>query len=264
MTCKPQISLQGVFFGYLPQYPLLEDINLNIYPGESLVILGANGCGKSTVLKLISGLIHPTAGSIKAFTQELTEENLQDEQFSRGFRQRVGFIFQNSDSQLFSATVWDEVAFGPLQLGYSPEQVKNRVGETLELLGISNLADRAPYRLSGGEKKKVAIACVLVVNPEVLILDEPTNGLDPRTQYWLVELLVSLRQAGKTLIIATHDLDIVEEISDRVIIFGENYKLAADGIPNQLLSDRELLLEVNLIHERSHFHVTRTKVHQHG
>jgi cobalt/nickel transport system ATP-binding protein len=264
MSTKPQISLQRVSFGYLPQCPLLEGIDLNINAGESLVILGANGCGKSTVLKLISGLIHPTSGSIKAFDQELTEDNLQDVQFSSGFRQRVGFIFQNSDAQLFSATVWDEVAFGPLQLGYSPEQVKERVFETLDLLGINNLADRPPYKLSGGEKKKVAIACVLAVNPEMLILDEPTNGLDPRTQYWLVELLVSLRRAGKTIITATHDLDIVGEIADRVIIFGEDHMVAADGSPEQLLSNRKLLLDVNLIHERSHFHITQSKVHQHG
>lgn len=264
MTKTTQISLQTVSFGYLPQQPFLQDINLNIYPGESIVILGANGCGKSTILKLISGLIHPTGGSIRAFGGELTEENLQDEQFSRGFRQRVGFIFQNSDAQLFSATVWDEVAFGPLQLGFSPENVKQRVEETLELLGINNLAERPPYKLSGGEKKKVAIACVLAVNPELLILDEPTNGLDPRTQYWLVELLVSLRRAGKTLITATHDLDIVEQIADRVVVFGEDHKVAADGYPDQVLSNRKLLLDVNLIHQRSHFHITGMKEHQHG
>ncbi len=264
MARQPQISLRGVCFGYLPQFPLLEGINLDIYPGESLVILGANGCGKSTILKLISGLIYPTAGNIQAFAGELNEDTLQDVQFASGFRRRVGFIFQNSDAQLFSATVWDEVAFGPLQLGLPAQQVKQRVQETLGLLGIESLADRPPYKLSGGEKKKVAIACVLAVNPEVLILDEPTNGLDPRTQYWLVELLLSLRRVGKTLITATHDLDIVETIADRVIVFSEDHRLAADGPPEQLLRNRKLLLDVNLIHERSHFHSGGTGIHQHA
>lgn len=244
--------MQQVSFGYLPNQSFLQNLSLNIYPQESLVILGANGCGKSTVLKLISGLLYPNSGTIEAFNLELSEANLQDEQFARGFRQRVGFVFQNSDAQLFSATVWDELAFGPLQLGYSPEQVKQRVEETLALLGIESLAARPPYRLSGGEKRKVAFACVLTVNPEVLIMDEPTSGLDPRTQRWLVELLVSLRHTGKTLITATHDLNIVEEIADRVIIFGEDHELAADGKSQQILSNRRLLLDVNLIHEHSH------------
>ena len=263
MNRSPVFSLQEVSFGYLPDQPFLQNLSLDIYPAESLVILGANGCGKSTVMKLVSGLIHPSGGVINAFNLELSEANLQDEQFARGFRQRVGFVFQNSDAQLFSATVWDELAFGPLQLGYSPEQVKQRVQETLALLDIESLAARPPYRLSGGEKKKVALACVLAVNPEVLILDEPTNGLDPRTQRWLVELLLSLRQAGKTLITATHDLNIVEEIADRVVIFDEDHKVAADGVPEQLLNNRGLLLAVNLIHEHSHFHLAGKRAHAH-
>ncbi len=263
MNRLPLFSLRQVSFGYLSDQPFLQNLSLDIYPAESLVILGANGCGKSTVMKLVSGLIHPSGGMINAFNLELSEANLQDEQFARGFRQRVGFVFQNSDAQLFSATVWDELAFGPLQLGYSPEQVKQRVQETLALLDIESLAARPPYRLSGGEKKKVALACVLAVNPEVLILDEPTNGLDPRTQRWLVELLLSLRQAGKTLITATHDLNIVEEIADRVVIFGEDHRVAADGAPEQLLRNRGLLLDVNLIHEHSHFHLAGKRAHAH-
>jgi len=261
MTCDTHFNLEKVSFGYLPGQPLLDGLSLEILAGESVAVLGANGCGKSTLMKLISGLIYPSAGSLVAFGQELNETSLQDEQFSRGFRQRVGFVFQNSDAQLFSATVWDEIAFGPLQSGFTPEQTKVRVQETLALVGIENLSDRPPYKLSGGEKKKVALACVLAVNPEVLILDEPTNGLDPRTQYWLVEFLISLRQAGKTLIIATHDLNIVEEIADRVIVFGEDHAIAADGTAHHILNNRKLLLEVNLIHEHSHFHLGGAKAH---
>ena len=116
-------------------------------------------------------------------------------------------------------------------------------------------------KLSGGEKKKVALACVLTVNPDVLFLDEPTNGLDPRTQFWLVEFLIALRQAGKTIVTATHDLSIVEDIAQRVVIFREDHTIAADGPPLELLANRRLLLEVNLIHERSHFHVGGSRQH---
>lgn len=261
MKQVPLFSLEKVSFGYLPSEYFIDELSLNIYPKESLVILGANGCGKSTLMKIICGLIYPSSGKINAFGHELTETNLQDENFNRAFRQRVAFIFQNSDAQLFSATVWDEIAFGPLQLGLSIEEVKQRVQDTIRLLNIENLVNRPPYKLSGGEKKKVAIASVLAINPEVLILDEPTNGLDPRTQHWLVDFLISLRAAGKTLITATHDLNIVEEITDRVIIFGENHKIVADGKPQEVLSNRKLLLDVNLIHEHSHFHLGGTKAH---
>lgn len=173
----------------------------------------------------------------------------------------MGFIFQNSDAQLFSATVRDELSFAPLQLGLSTEQVEQRIAETADLLGITPMLDRPPYKLSGGEKKKVALACVLTANTEVLFLDEPTNGLDPRTQFWLVEFLSALQNAGKTVITATHDLSIVEEISQRVIVLRENHTVAADSTALEILSDRKLLLDVNLIHERSHFHIGGAKNH---
>ncbi|MDR3601776.1 MAG: ABC transporter ATP-binding protein [Desulfosporosinus sp.] len=247
-------DIHDVAYSYLPGYPVLTDINLSIHQGEGLAILGANGSGKSTLLKMLCGLIHPDAGRIYAFGQEVTEDALRDLVFQQDFRQRVGFVFQNSDAQLFSATVWDELAFAPLQAGLTKEEVKQRVEDTADLVGIRNLLDRAPYKLSGGEKKKVALACVLSVNPEVLFLDEPTNGLDPRTQFWLVEFLKALQKAGKTVIMATHDLSIVEELAQRVIIFRENHTIATDGATLQVLSNRDLLLEVNLIHERFHFH----------
>lgn len=255
-------DIRDVSYAYLPGYPVLTGINLGIRKGEGLVILGANGSGKSTLLKMLCGLIHPDAGQIDAFGQELTEDALRDSKFSQEFRQRVGFVFQNSDAQLFSATVRDELAFAPLQAGLTKDEVNKRVEDMAELVGIRNLLDRAPYKLSGGEKKKVALACVLTVNPEVLFLDEPTNGLDPRTQFWLVEFLKALQETGKTVIMATHDLSIVEELAQRVIIFREDHTIAADGIPLQVLSNRELLLDVNLIHERSHFHLGGNRKHR--
>ncbi|MHB1652875.1 MAG: energy-coupling factor ABC transporter ATP-binding protein [Desulfitobacteriaceae bacterium] len=254
-------AVNEISYDYMPGQPVLSRINLRINAGESLAILGANGSGKSTLLKILCGLIFPDCGTIAAFGQELSEKSLEDPTFLQGFRQKVGFVFQNSDAQLFSATVWDELAFAPLQGGLSSDVVKDRVKDTAKLLGIEHLLERPPYRLSGGEKKKVALACVLSVNPEVLFLDEPTNGLDPRTQFWLVEFLIALKKAGKTVITATHDLSIVEDIAERIIIVREDHTIAADGPTLDILSNRQLLLEVNLVHERSHFHVGGTRQH---
>jgi len=241
-------------FNYLNESPVLRNINLKIYQGEKIAILGANGSGKSTLQKILDGLVFVTGGKVKAFGYELTEEVLNDRQFSSDFRQRVGFIFQNSDAQLFSPNVWEEIAFGPLQLDLPREQVVERVESIIDMLGLRSLVDRPPYKLSGGEKKKVAIASVLSMNPEVLILDEPTNGLDPRTQMWLVEVLVSLHRAGKTIIAATHNLDIVQDIADRVIVLSEDHVIEAEGTAQEILSNRELLLRVNLIGEHYHEH----------
>lgn len=258
---SPLFELKNISYSYLPEQPVLTNINLQINQGEGLAIVGANGSGKSTLIKMLCGLIHPTSGKVLAFGQYVTEKSLQEPIFLKDYRQRIGFVFQNSDAQLFSATVWDELAFAPLQLGLSPDEVTRRIKDTAQLVGIEGLLDRPPYKLSGGEKKKVALACVLTVNPEVLFLDEPTNGLDPRTQFWLVEFLIALQEAGKTVITATHDLSIVEDIAKRVIVMRENHTIAADGTPLNILSNRALLLDVNLIHERSHFHVGGTRMH---
>ena len=173
----PLFELTDISYAYIPDHPVLSNIHLQLYPAQSLVILGANGSGKSTLLKILAGLVHPTSGQILAFERELTEKKLQDPSFLAEFRQRVGFIFQNSDAQLFSATVRDELSFAPLQLGLPTEQIEQRIVETADLLGITPLLDRPPYKLSGGEKKKVALACVLTANPEVLFLDEHTLSL---------------------------------------------------------------------------------------
>ncbi len=247
-------ELNDVSYSYLNEPPVLKNINLKVHRGEQIVILGANGSGKSTLQKILDGLIFPTAGTVKAFGCDLSEENLNDRQFSRDFRQRVGFIFQNSDAQLFSPNVWEEIAFGPLQLDLPKGGVEARVNSIIEALGLQSLKDRPPYKLSGGEKKKVAIASVLAINPEVLVLDEPTNGLDPRTQMWLVEVLIKLHQAGKTIITATHNLDIVKDIADRVIVLNEEHVIAAEGNSETILRDRELLIRVNLIGEHYHEH----------
>jgi cobalt/nickel transport system ATP-binding protein len=241
-------------YSYLGRFTALDGVSFTVRRGEKVALLGANGCGKSTLLKILDGLVFPDSGSYEAFGEPVTEDNLEDEQFSMGFRSRVGFIFQNSDAQVFSPSVREEIAFGPLQLGQTREQAAARVDDVLGMLGIAELADRAPYQLSGGQKKRVAIASVLVMNPEVLLFDEPTATLDPRSQQWLVELIAELSRAGKTIALATHDLDVLDVVADRCLVFSEGHQLVAEGGVEEILGDRELLLDVNLVHQRSRFH----------
>lgn len=245
------LGVEHVSYSYLERFPALDDISFSIRRGDKIAVLGANGSGKSTLLKVLAGLVFPDAGSYRAFGADVTEANLEDEQFSRGFRSRIGFIFQSSDAQLFSPSVREEVAFGPLNMAMPLQQVTARVNDTLEMLDIADLADRAPYQLSGGQKKRVAIASVLVMNPEVLIFDEPTAALDPRTQHWLMELVGELSAAGKTIIVATHDLSTLDALADRCLVFDEHHRIAADGPRADIVADRDLLLSVNLIHARA-------------
>jgi cobalt/nickel transport system ATP-binding protein len=245
---------RDLHYSYLGRFPALAGVSLDVRRGERLALLGANGCGKSTLLKVLDGLVHPTSGTVHAFGELVTEDNLEDEQFSRGFRSRVGFVFQNSEVQVFSPTVREEVAFGCLQLGMTSEQTRARVHDVLAMLEIADLADRAPFQLSGGQKKRVAIASVLVMNPDVLLFDEPTATLDPRTQQWLIGLIGQLRDAGKTIVLATHDLDALSLVADRCVVFTEDHTVAATATPADVLADRELLLDVNLAHQHSHRH----------
>ena len=241
----------------------LKDVSFEIRRGESLAILGANGSGKSTLLKMLNGLMFPTSGYVEYQGVRLGEDTLRGE-FLRCFREAVGFVFPEPDVQLFSPTVFDEVAFGPLQLGLPKDEVRKRVADLLDMLGIFALKERAPYTLSSGEKKKVAIASVLSVNPDVLLLDEPTNGLDPRTQVWLFELLARLRGLKKTCVMATHDLSLVEDFSERAVVLDESHTVAADGPTAEVLRDKDMLLRTNIIHEHTHRHGDVIHIHSHG
>ena len=247
------IEIKDVSFSYEGDIAL-NHISLNIEAGETVALMGSNGCGKSTLLKLINGIISPDSGLYKFDNQEITHKKLQDPKFAKLFHQKIGFVFQNSDTQLFCSVVYDEIAFGPRQMGMTEIDVDKRVNDCLSLLNIQDLRNRTPYHLSGGEKRKVAIACVLSLNPDVLVLDEPMNGLDPRTQRWLVEFLVQLSKAGKTLITSTHNLELVSEISTRAILFDETHKIVADMPTEKLLEDIELLKKVNLVDEYYHSH----------
>lgn len=239
----------------------LRQINFTIGPGEMVAIVGPNGSGKSTLLKLLDGLIFPSDGDLLSFGQPLSEKALKDSTFSRDFRRRVGFVFQDPDVQLFSSTVWDEVTFGPLQLGITKDEVISRGLEALELLNITHLRERPPYLLSGGEKKKVSLASILSVNPQVLLLDEPTTGLDPRSQGNLIDFLLQWLVKEKSVVFSTQELDLVEEIATRLLVIGAEHDVVADGRPEDFLSDADFLLRTNLVHEHSHRH--KELVHRH-
>ena len=206
-----------------------------------MALLGANGSGKSTLLKLLNGLLFTREGTLEALGQVLSEESMANEEFSFAFRRRVGFVFQNSDAQLFNSNVWEEIAFGPVQLGWPAAEVNRVVDDVIAMLNLERFRQRPPFKLSGGEKRLVALASVLSLNPDVLLLDEPTSGLDPRTQRKLIRLIQQLGEAGKTIIAATHNLEIVEEIADRALVFSEDHHLVAAGSCEEILSNIGLL-----------------------
>ena len=233
--------------------PALAGLSLSIAAGERVVLLGANGSGKSTLLRLLDGLYFPQDGRIEAFGEPLTEERFAEDEAALAFRRRVGFVFQNPDVQLFNPTVFDEVAFGPLQMGWSKDEVRRRVAAALDQFAIASLKDRSPHRLSGGEKKKVALASVLVLEPEVLLFDEPTASLDPKSASALIDFLVTCRGSGRTVVTATHDLDIVEDIADRCFVL-EAGRLIAEGRPHDILHDVALLRRAGLSHAHLHLH----------
>lgn len=259
----PVFTVSEMSYAYPDGLTGLQEVNFTIMPGENVVILGVNGSGKSTLLKLLDGLYFPSAGKINAFGEPLTERRLLDDEYAFAFRRRVGFLFQDPDVQLFSPTVWQEVAFSPLQMGLPKKEVAERANEALCALGIEKLRDRIPYQLSEGEKKKVALASLLALDPEVWLLDEPTANLDPRTQDWVIEFLLSLTDQGKTLIVAIHELEIAEVIAGHAYILGEDHRLAAQGRPKEILRDEELLLRANLLHRHRHFHADLEHRHPH-
>ncbi len=256
------IEIKDVSYSY-EGVVALQNVSLVIEQGESVVLIGANGSGKSTLLKLLNGIIFPSHGSYRYDGEEITETTMKNASFSKRFHQRIGFVFQNSDTQLFTTSVFDEIAFGPRQMGYVESIVESRVRDCLELLDIQKLKDRSPCHLSGGEKRKVAIACVLSLNPEVLVLDEPMNGLDPKTQRWLADFALQLNRAGKTVISSTHNLELTQEIAKRVILFDEAHCIAADLPTEELLSDVELLKRCNLVDDTYHRHMGTGHHHFH-
>src|SRR5450755_4127231 len=248
----------------------LNSLSVHVKHGERVALLGANGSGKSTLLRVLAGLCFPDRGEVLFHGESLTEQRLEEEEFFYRFRRRVGLVFQNADVQLFNPSVFDELAFGPLQLRWPAAKVRERIEQVLREMDIAHLRDRAPHRLSGGEKKRVALASVLVLDPEVLLLDEPTAMLDPRSQSQLIDLIQNWKGASKTVVTATHQLEIVEDIAERLIVL-EQGSITATGSPVEILHDVELLERAKLIRPHAHIHAQGQEgmqphphVHRHG
>ncbi len=214
----------------------LKDVSFRIMHGESVAIIGANGAGKSTLLQHLNGCLEATTGQIRIGDTPLSRSTLPD------IRRTVGMVFQNPDDQLFMPTVFEDVAFGPLNLGLSGSDVDRRVAEALAQVGAGHLSTKPPYHLSGGEKKRVAIATVLAMSPDILVMDEPTSGLDPHARRQLIALL---REFQHTKIFTSHDLDMVLELCQRTIILHDGM-VVADGATEEIFLDDALLKECRL------------------
>jgi len=227
---KEIIRIENLFFHYPDGQQALSNINLAIFRGETVAFIGPNGAGKSTLLLHLNGILR-SDGIVKVFGRPINEDNLRE------VRSKIGLVFQNPDDQLFSPTVFDDVAFGPINQGYSKAEVQQLVARALDWVGMTGYEQRSPHHLSFGEKKRIAIATVLSMNPEVLVIDEPTSNLDPRSKWALMSLLKKLPM---TMIIASHDLELVQVLCQRAIILDQG-QVIADGITDNILSNMQLL-----------------------
>lgn len=239
----PQIELRGVSVGWPDQPPALTGLDLRVAHGDKLVLLGLNGCGKSTLLKLLNGLLFPGAGCVCYEGVVLTPAQMRDRAWVRRFRQEVALLFQQPDAMLFNPTVLDEIAYGPRRLGML--DADDRADHWARQLRLAPLLGKAPFQLSGGEKQKVALAAVLVLEPRVLLLDEPTAHLDPFTSGWLVEYL---QDTAMTVLTSTHDLSLASELAGRCLVIGPQG--LREGPVSAMLADRPLLEAAGLVHRR--------------
>ncbi len=251
------MKLQDASYAYGDRKPVIDNLTLSIAKGESVALLGANGCGKTSILRIFSGLESLQQGHFFFDGQEVTKEWLSDIRNRRIYHQKVGFVFQNTGDQLFCPSVYEEIAFGLRQKGLPEEEIRQRVSDMVDLLGIANLVDEVPYYCSGGQQKRIVIAAVLAMNPEVILMDEPMAALDPKMQSLLLHIFKELKRAGKTIIIATHDLRLVNKMVDRVCLFSEEHRLVADASVIEVLGQVELLQSVNLVDAQYHLHVHR-------
>jgi cobalt/nickel transport system ATP-binding protein len=239
---------------------VLADLSFSIAPRERVVLLGVNGCGKTTLLKILDGLLAPVGGILRYDGSALGGRALGEPAFRRRFRSEVAFLFQNVDAMLFNPTVADEIAFGPRQLGM--QDLEARVERYARLFGADAWLDRPPFELSGGEKKRVALAALLAIEPKVLLLDEPTAGLDPTSSAHLVDFLN--HREDLTVIASTHNLSVVAEFGSRVLLLPPRAgALLYDGPPEGLLENEELLVESGLAHRHEHHHRDTAHAHFH-
>jgi len=232
---KYTVRVSDLYYTYPDGTETLKGIDFNALRGEKIAIIGPNGSGKTTLLLHFNGLLLPTKGEVFINEEKVTKKNLDK------IRMRVGLVFQDPDDQLFAPTVWDDIAFGPRNLGLSKREVEERVNNTLNMLNIANLKDKSPDNLSQGEKRLVSIAGVLAMNPEIIVLDEPTSNLDPRTSSSLISLLLDLNKAMNfTLIIATHDVDSVPLYADRIYVMNKGH-FVAEGTPKAVFAQVSII-----------------------
>ena len=257
------ISLKNVNYSYYGKIPALSNINLSVKKGEMFSIIGLNGSGKSTLLNIINALIFPDSGEVLYHGNTITEKSMRNE-VGMLLRRNMGYIFQNPDIQLFCPTVFDELLFAPLQLNLPVDVAQERAEQTLSYLSINYLKERSVNMLSGGEKKKVAIASVLTMNPDVLLVDEPLSSLDPKTQTFFIELLVELNHAGKTIIFTTHNLELIEHLQPTVAVISDDHTITKIGTASEILENQEFLISVNLVHEHIHKHEKEEHRHYHS
>lgn len=256
-----QISLKNISYKYSGLFPALSDVSMDIKEGELWAILGSNGTGKSSLLNVLAGLVFADKGIYRIDDQEVSEISLKDKNFNIKFRRSVGYIFQNTHFQLFCPTVLDELIFGPLQMGMTKDEAYERAEGVLKMLEIEDLRKRSTHMLSGGERKKVALGSILTYNPQIILFDEPMSGLDPRSQSFVIELIFQLNEAGKTIVITTHNLELASHLQPRIAVLSEDHRLIRTGETDEVLSDVEFLVSVNLIHESLHRH--NNQVHSH-
>lgn len=230
------VEMKNVTYIYSDGTKALQGITFRITHGEAVGVVGANGAGKSTLLMHLTGILLPVSGMARVGDYPVTPKTINQ------IRRSVGFIFQNPDDQLFMPTVFDDVAFGPLNQGLPSEEVEQRVVEALRTVGALHLKDRPPYKLSGGEKRAVAIATVLAMSPDILVMDEPSSALDPAARRSLIQLLAGFKH---TKIIASHDLDLILDLCERTIVLSEG-RIIADGPTAEIFNDEKILAQGHL------------------
>ena len=235
------IEVKNLKYSYNSQYQALKGVSLKVNKGEMVSLLGKNGAGKSTLFLHLNGIYEPDEGQVFIDGEELK----YDKKSLLKFRQKVGIVFQNSDDQIFAPTVEEDVAFGPLNLGLPMEEVQDRVEDALARVGMSGFEKAAPHHLSGGQKKRVAIAGILAMKPEIMVLDEPTAGLDPQGVTNLSKLLRQLNDEGITIIISTHEVDLVPDYADKIFVLVDGL-LIGEGTPKEIFSQPEILEKANL------------------
>lgn len=253
------LELDDVSFAWPDAEPVLRRLSLKVQPGEKVVLLGANGCGKSSLLKLMNGLVFPQSGEICWQGEALTRARLRERAFAREFRRACVLLFQHPEAMLFNPTLRQEIAYGPTQLNLP--DVEARVAHWAGELRLTALLDKAPFTLSGGEKQKLALASLLALDPELLLLDEPGASLDPATVGWLVDTLL---HSDKTVVVSTHNLSLAAELGSRCVVLGQGGGILFDGPVRMALSGMTLLEKAGLAHRHRHRHGGAEHVHVHG